>query len=106
MQIKANVTHIIHNAWNVNFNHPLTSFESQIAGTRKLVDICLESAAPIHLMFTSSISVALEWDMTNGAVPEDLLNDPAVAVGNGYASSKYVVEQVNASNPLVLVPFR
>ena len=97
------MTHIIHNAWNVNFNHPLTSFESQISGTRKLADLCLESAAPIHLMFTSSISVALGWDMTSGPVPEDLLDDPAVATGNGYASSKYVVEQVSASAHLVLL---
>ncbi|KAJ3555784.1 hypothetical protein NM688_g2384 [Phlebia brevispora] len=92
-EIKRTVTHIIHNAWNVNFNHPLTSFESQIAGTRNLADLCLQSAQPIHLLFTSSISVALHWDMSRGPVPETLLEDPAVATGNGYASSKYVVEQ-------------
>ena len=93
--MKSTVTHMIHNAWNVNFNHPLTSFESQIAGTRKLVDLCLESVQPIHLLYTSSISIALGWDMTNGPVPEELVADASIATGNGYASSKYVCEQVS-----------
>lgn len=90
------MTHIVHNAWHVNFNHPVASFEAQIAGARKLMDICLESAAPIHMMFTSSVSVALHWDMHQGRVPEDLLADVECATGNGYAASKYTVEQIMA----------
>ena len=32
------VTHIIHNAWEVNFNLPFSKFTTQISGVRQLID--------------------------------------------------------------------
>lgn len=93
MQLLQSVTHVIHNAWKVNFNHALPSFEFQIAGSRRLVDFCAAAHYPARLLFTSSIGVALaqEWATP---VPEAPLADPSVAVESGYSASKYVVEQV------------
>lgn len=86
---------VVHNAWTVHFNRGLGSFESQIAGTRRLVDLCMALEQPVKLLFTSSVGVAQGWDPRSGPVPEDVLPDPAVAIGSGYSSSKYVVERVS-----------
>lgn len=94
-KIKDSVTHIVHNAWMVHFKHPLSSFEGQIAGTRKLIDFCMTLGRPVRLIFTSSIAVAQGWDGSQGTVPEEPLPDPGAAAASGYAASKYVVEQVN-----------
>lgn len=103
------VTHVIHNAWTVNFNLALRSFEDQIAGVRKLVDISASADHPMQLLVTSSIGAVDRWDPKDGPVPEHALNDPIVAAGAGYGSSKYVVEQVTSifsSYPQVLHPNR
>lgn len=94
MQLQQTLTHTVHNAWKVNFNHSLGSFETQISGTRKLLDFCAAASQPVRLLFTSSISTVHQWDPSNGLVPETPLPDPNLAAESGYAASKYVVEQV------------
>ncbi|EKM50930.1 uncharacterized protein PHACADRAFT_199768 [Phanerochaete carnosa HHB-10118-sp] len=93
-EILTSVTHIVHNAWTVDFNLPLRSFHSHIAGVRALVDICAKSRRTIKIIFTSSISVASKWEESKGAVPESVIKDPKVAVATGYSASKYVAEQI------------
>ncbi|THG96855.1 hypothetical protein EW026_g5054 [Hermanssonia centrifuga] len=93
-EIQGSVSHIIHNAWKVDFNHGLSSFESQITGTRKLVDFCFNLDRPVRLLFMSSIGVAQGWDNQSGPIPETPLSDPGLATDSGYSASKYVVEQV------------
>ncbi|KAJ3525806.1 hypothetical protein NM688_g8348 [Phlebia brevispora] len=93
-EIKGTVTHIIHNAWKVDFNHTLPSFESHIANTRKLLDECFTFARRPRVLFTSSIAAVQGWDVSRGLIPEEPLSDPALAIANGYGSSKYVAEQV------------
>ncbi|KIP12212.1 hypothetical protein PHLGIDRAFT_508051 [Phlebiopsis gigantea 11061_1 CR5-6] len=88
------VTHVVHNAWTVNFNLPLSAFEDQIAGVRKLVDISASSSHRMQLLITSSVGIANSWDPAQGPVPERPLPDPAVAADIGYSASKYVVEQL------------
>lgn len=97
LEVVNSVTHIIHNAWTVNFNLALQSFEDQIAGVRRLVDISASSEHPVRILMTSSIGIATGWDMAKGPVPEHPLPDPAPVAGFGYAASKYVVEQVRLS---------
>ncbi|GJE88440.1 acetyl-CoA synthetase-like protein [Phanerochaete sordida] len=87
-------THLIHNAWPVNFNLPLQAYEAQVAGVRRLVDVCAAAPRHVRLLMTSSIGAASLWDARRGAVPEAALPDPAVAASNGYSASKYVVEQI------------
>ncbi|KAF4610030.1 hypothetical protein D9613_010647 [Agrocybe pediades] len=102
------VTTIIHNAWKLDFNLSLTSFESNIQGTRNLVDLARESAfnSSIKVLFTSSISAAYSWDTTNGAYPEEVVLDAKYAVGNGYGESKYVSERILAESGVQATSFR
>ncbi|GJE90357.1 acetyl-CoA synthetase-like protein [Phanerochaete sordida] len=93
-ELAENVTHVIHNAWKVDFNHSLAAFEGQVAGTRALVDFCAARARPARLLFTSSVSAAYRWDVARGPVPEEALADPRVAAIGGYGGSKYAVEQI------------
>ncbi|TFY78273.1 hypothetical protein EWM64_g5737 [Hericium alpestre] len=58
-QIQRSVTIIIHNAWRVDFNFSLASFEPLILGVRHLIDLslsatCLDGA---RFIFTSSVAV-------------------------------------------------
>ncbi|EKM59937.1 uncharacterized protein PHACADRAFT_206156 [Phanerochaete carnosa HHB-10118-sp] len=92
--ILASATHVIHNAWTVNFKLALQSFEDQVAGVRKLVDIAAATDRPLRLLVTSSIGVANAWNPAEGPVPEQLLSNPGSAAGTGYAASKYVVEHI------------
>ncbi|KAK0453913.1 hypothetical protein EV421DRAFT_2007167 [Armillaria borealis] len=95
IQIQNSVTHIIHNAWRVDFNLGLSSFESNIRGLRKLIDVALVSQA--RLVYTSSIGVFLN-------TPEDhpLAEAPVnatVAQGTGYNESKWVSEELLRLTP-------
>ncbi|GJE98682.1 putative NRPS-like protein biosynthetic cluster [Phanerochaete sordida] len=93
-EVLSSVTHVIHNAWTVNFNLALQSFEDQIAGVRKLVDISAASERSIQLLITSSIGIANAWDPAQGPVPERPLPNPEIAASIGYTASKYVVEHI------------
>ena len=97
-QIKQTVTHIFHNAWRVDFNLSLPSFESSIAGVRKLIDFACATQYTTRLFFTSSISATAKWDVSLGRVPEDVILNPQVAASNGYGASKFVAEQAGLSN--------
>lgn len=88
------VSHVVHNAWPVDFNLPLRSFEEHLTGVKCLVELCASVESPIKLLFASSIGVASRWDPSNGLVPEEALKDPEVATSNGYTASKYVAEKV------------
>ncbi|KAI0698146.1 hypothetical protein BC835DRAFT_1413279 [Cytidiella melzeri] len=95
-EIKASLTHVVLNGWKVDFNRSLGSFETQISGTRNVLNFCASLPQSVTTMFTSSISVASKWDVTTGPVPEELITDPEVASATGYSSSKYVTEQLLA----------
>ncbi|KZT20031.1 putative nonribosomal peptide synthetase [Neolentinus lepideus HHB14362 ss-1] len=107
-ELQNTCTHIIHNAWRLDFNLSLSSFESHIAGTRNLLTLALTSAkswSP-RFLFTSSISVLQHWDTGKGFAPEEDYLDVDVAVGHGYGESKYVAEQLILSTPLQSTSFR
>lgn len=62
---------------------------------RHLADLALDSPhllAP-HVAFTSSVGTLSSWAET-GSVPEEPIDNPEVAVGNGYGESKWVSERV------------
>ncbi|KZT23998.1 putative aminoadipate reductase [Neolentinus lepideus HHB14362 ss-1] len=98
-EIHSSVTHIIHNAWRLDFNLSLSSFEPNIKATRSLIDFALTSKAgpSLKFIFTSSISVGQSWDSSKGPYPEKVVAEPEWAVGGGYGEGKYVVEQVLAA---------
>ena len=88
------MTHIVHNAWRVDFNLSVSSFEKYIASTRRLVDLCCLLPRPVKLLFTSSIAAVQMWDPSRGPVPEQVITDPTVALSTGYGASKFVAENV------------
>ncbi|KAJ6509744.1 putative aminoadipate reductase [Mycena vulgaris] len=98
-EIRKSVTLIIHNAWTLDFNMVLASFEPHILGIRNLIDLALSSPQAPRFLFTSSIASAQSWDPSRGPCPESLLSDGRVALG-GYGQSKYVAEQILAKNDL------
>ncbi|KAF8215633.1 hypothetical protein K438DRAFT_1799007 [Mycena galopus ATCC 62051] len=106
--LRDTVTVIIHNAWTLDFNKMLSSFEPHVKGTRNLIDLARQSPkeSGVRFLFTSSIGSAIGWDQKLGPFPEELQLDANVAVGNGYGESKYVSERILAASGLDATSFR
>ncbi|KAF7586115.1 hypothetical protein BBP40_009428 [Aspergillus hancockii] len=87
---------IIHNAWKVNFNHPLeSSKDPHIKGVREFINFSLESKYNAHLSFISSVSTIGAWTPAMGpVVPELPLEDVEAVMKQGYGESKHVAERM------------
>lgn len=87
---------IIHNAWKVDFNHSVESFEeTHIRGVRRFVDFSLKSRFRAHIHFVSSISTVGAWTSEMGPlVPELPFEDSSVVLQQGYGESKHVAERI------------
>lgn len=97
--ICSSVTSIIHNAWAVNFNLTLQSFEAQsMLPTYNLINLALAStlAHKPSFTFVSSIATVLNATRTDGKVLERLYDWEAVGAV-GYGQSKWVAESILAS---------
>ncbi|KAJ7683139.1 putative nonribosomal peptide synthetase [Mycena rosella] len=107
-KLRDTITVIIHNAWTLDFNKSLSTFEPHVKGTRNLIDLARQSpnATAVRFLFTSSIASAQGWDPKLGPFPEELRLDADVAVGNGYGESKYVSERILAASGLQATSFR
>lgn len=100
-QLLGSVDAIIHNAWKVDFNHTIESFEkSHIAGTRHLIDLSRKCTYRAPILFISSISTALNWMQKNPgqSVPESIIEDLESPESLGYGESKYVSERLIESH--------
>jgi nucleoside-diphosphate-sugar epimerase len=95
-QLRNSVTIIIHNAWRLDFNLSLSSFEPNVRGTRHLLDLALTSphAAHVRMIFTSSVGVTQSWPRGGEPFPEEPQDDAKWSVGSGYGEAKYICEQV------------
>ncbi|KZS89139.1 acetyl-CoA synthetase-like protein [Sistotremastrum niveocremeum HHB9708] len=94
-ELRDNVTHLIHSAWQLNFNMVLESFEkTHVAGVRHLIDLLLASPRPVcpRLVFLSSISSVSEYK-EGPEVPEVAFDDPSITK-MGYGTSKHVGERI------------
>ncbi|KAI0846731.1 acetyl-CoA synthetase-like protein [Daldinia vernicosa] len=83
----------IHNAWPVNFNIPVESFEPHIRGVRNVADFATNSSKRVAVVFISSIGTADNWDGKKGTIPEQRLEDLGLA-GGGYGRSKMVASLI------------
>ncbi|KAL8281447.1 hypothetical protein RQP46_006131 [Phenoliferia psychrophenolica] len=92
-EIAQGVTLVLHNAWSVNFNLNITSFEPHIRGAHNLIKLCLESSHLADFYFASSISAVGAWP-GSGRIPERVTEDPAMAMDMGYGQSKWVTEKI------------
>lgn len=93
-QIQSTTTHIIHAAWPVNFNLPLSEFESHIHGLHNLIQLSLSvpQPNPAVLLFCSSISTTLQ---SVGEIPEAPANLTDAYMG--YGQSKLIGEHIVAN---------
>ncbi|KAK4494265.1 hypothetical protein PRZ48_014563 [Zasmidium cellare] len=98
------VTHIIHNAWEVNFNLPVQHFERpHICGVRQLVDFSARSTHGAVIMFISSIGAVSAYDPPDSdeverTVIETVVEDwSAASAESGYGQSKLVSERILAT---------
>ncbi|KAI0394176.1 nonribosomal peptide synthetase [Xylariaceae sp. FL0594] len=79
----------IHNAWPVNFNIPIESFEPHLRGVRYVADFASRAAKRVAVVFISSIGTGDNWDPAQGVLPEKRLEDLTLP-GNGYGRSKQI----------------
>lgn len=95
-ELLISVDAIIHNAWMVDFNHKVESFEeTHIRGMRRFVDFSLDSKHNAHIHFVSSISTVGAWKPEMGSlVPEIPMENPSVVLEQGYGESKHVAERI------------
>ncbi|KIK53523.1 hypothetical protein GYMLUDRAFT_265017 [Collybiopsis luxurians FD-317 M1] len=95
MNLRAEVTHIIHVAWQMNFNFKIESFENvSIAGVHHLMDFALSSTRANYPTFTfiSSIGVA---GVSSTPVPERMIpNENASTIQTGYSQAKFIAERL------------
>ena len=94
-ELASTVDVIIHNAWKVDFNHSLESFEpGHIKGVRNLIDLSIQSSRHPHIVFISSISSVGNWKKIRQDEPvsETPVSDHLVAQEMGYGESKHVSE--------------
>ncbi|KAJ5098005.1 hypothetical protein N7532_005006 [Penicillium argentinense] len=90
------VNTVIHNAWKMDFNISVESFEeAHIRTVRNLIDFSLQSAHRAHIHFLSSIGAIGGWTLSNGPViPELPFEDCDVALRQGYSEAKHICERI------------
>jgi len=103
-ELSSTVDVFIHNAWSVDFNLNLESYEAtHIAGTRRCIDFSLAAKYRPHIFFLSSIASVGNWNASvakkssdRNEVPEQLFQDDTLPLPQGYGESKHVAA---ASSP-------
>ena len=85
-------TAIIHSAWPVNFNLPLSAFGPQLVGITRLVEFVISATHSPCVFFVSSISSVLSHSDGGPLIPEDVIVDAKSPSPMGYGESKYVAE--------------
>ncbi|CAI7678147.1 unnamed protein product [Penicillium pancosmium] len=82
------VDRVIHNAWPVNFNLSVESFDSSIHGVKRLADFSFHATKCVPIVFLSSVGSVDRWAEPE-PVPEALLTNLGLA-SMGYGQSKFV----------------
>lgn len=96
------ITHIVHNAWPMNFKMQVSSYESQFRVIQNLLLLAREanshqlSRKRMRFLFISSISVVGRYGKFTGEtiVPETPIEDFRAALDLGYAQAKLVCEKI------------
>lgn len=92
-RLQNTATVIIHNAWNVNFNLSLSSFNPDLQGMVNLINFTASASKTPHLFFISSISSVMNYLTESQITPEATVSSSQPAP-NGYANSKYIAENL------------
>jgi thioester reductase-like protein/acyl-coenzyme A synthetase/AMP-(fatty) acid ligase/aryl carrier-like protein len=99
--LQRSVTHVIHNAWPVDFNKPLPSFVESLDGVINLVRFSHHSQHDVALQFISSITSVARYSEA-AIIPEHAVANPRISAPMGYGESKYVAEMILAYSSRVL----
>ncbi|KAL8807102.1 MAG: hypothetical protein Q9182_000935 [Xanthomendoza sp. 2 TL-2023] len=95
------VTDIVHNAWEVNFNLPIESFEPHLSGVQQFIEFSFKSANRAHIFFISTLGTVSNYHAFDQQtlVPEKPMEQWSNAEDAGYPQSKLVAERIllNAS---------
>ena len=86
------VTAIIHSAWPVNFNLPLSAFDSQLLGMTRLIEFAVNTIQFSILFFVSSTDSVLGYYGSSPSIREEIVLDSNTPSSNGYEESKYLAE--------------
>lgn len=105
--IAAQVTHILHLAWPMDFQRTLPSFRPHLDLLRNLIRLAqragtIRPGVKVRVVFASSIAAVRYYGSGTEAleprrpvvVPEEPLDDPRVALPMGYAEGKWVCERM------------
>lgn len=102
-QIAANITHIIHLAWPMDFHRTLESFDPHLQMLKTLIDLArskedaqgYKRSSRVRLLFASSIAVVRNFS-DRAKVPETVMKSPATVAPMGYAEAKWICEHMIA----------
>jgi thioester reductase-like protein len=94
--LQKRVTHVIHNAWPVDFCKPLSHFECSIKTTMDLMRLCDSAEHATTFIFVSTIGSVLGQAET--PVPEEVVDDWLAAEKMGYTQSKLIAERLVAAS--------
>ncbi|KAG2125486.1 hypothetical protein DEU56DRAFT_568857 [Suillus clintonianus] len=96
-KVYRDVTHIVHCAWDVNFNHELEHFlDPHVRALHTMLELSASSVrtkAP-RIFFMSSVSAVGSYSGPEHTIPEVPFDSPSLPLDQGYAQSKYVSERV------------
>jgi thioester reductase-like protein len=100
--LKRTVTHIIHNAWPMDFKRQILSFKPQFSTIQNFLTLCRDIHGTTHqrikpaLVFVSSIAVVGQYSVISGdrIVPEKPMADSRSTNAFGYAEGKLVGEKI------------
>lgn len=86
----------IHNAWRMDFNLSVNSFEDvHIRAVQNLIHFSLQSVKRTHIHFLSSIGAVGGWTKSNGpTIPELPFEDCDVTLRQGYGEAKHICERI------------
>jgi thioester reductase-like protein len=87
------VTHVIHNAWPVDFNMSLQSFTACLDGVLGLISFAHRSQSRVTLQFVSSIA-AVAGSPCRSLIAEDAATQKQAPISMGYGQSKYLAERM------------
>lgn len=101
-ELQRSVTHVVHNAWPVDFNKSLRSFAGCLDGVVGLVSFALHSQTRVALQFVSSIAAIAGSPQRAVVVAEQAATEAQAPVSMGYGQSKYLAERMLAHASRVL----
>ncbi|KAK8164826.1 hypothetical protein BKA80DRAFT_326953 [Phyllosticta citrichinensis] len=100
-ELARKTTAFIHNAWAVDFNQALESYEpTHLHGVREVIEFSLRSAHRAQIFFISSIASIGNYSSTvseKGPLPERYFEDDRVPLAQGYGESKHVAGRILAA---------